>query len=127
MEGYKAEIIESTRNLTVRERIAIKDTTNCKALDQVTFENGSVDIDYDYHVKLKIHNPLSDNPDYEKLVIVDKSGERYITGSKSLEEAMMGIVDEMVDAGEGDNIRLHVYRMESRNYEGKQFLTCSII
>ena len=96
MEGYKAEIIESTRNLTVRERIAIKDTTNCKALDQVTFENGSVDIDYDYHVKLKIHNPLSDNPDYEKLVIVDKSGERYITGSKSLEEAMMGIVDEMV-------------------------------
>ena len=129
MEGYKVTIVSSTRTLTAREKIMIKDTTPCIPLDSATSdaEGGSVDINYDFHAVLAVHNPRATRPDYEKLVIVDKSGERYITGSPSLREALDNIVEEMVDAGEGDNIAIRVYRMDSNNFAGKQFLTCSLI
>nr|DAV56661.1 MAG TPA: hypothetical protein [Caudoviricetes sp.] len=39
---------------------------------------------------------------------------------------MTEIVDEMSAAGETD-YELEVYRMDSKNYKGKQFITCSIV
>ena len=60
-------------------------------------------------------------------MVVDKNGDKYVTGSQSFTTALVDIVDEMVEAGEGDNIQLQCYRKDSKNYKGKQFITVSLI
>ncbi len=127
MEGYKVEIAHSTKELTVREKIRIKDLSNAVQLDDVTQQEGNIVIDFDYYVILNVHNEFSkDDKDYNKYVIVDKGGNKFVTGSESFMTSLEGIVDEMVDAGETD-FEIEVYRKDSKNYTGKQFLTCTIV
>lgn len=127
MEGYKVEIAHSTKDLTVREKIRIKDLDNVIQLDDATQQEGNIVIDFDYYVILKVHNEFSkDDKDYNKYVIVDKGGNKFVTGSESFMTSLEGIVDEMVDAGETD-FEIEVYRKDSKNYTGKQFLTCTIV
>ena len=40
--------------------------------------------------------------------------------------ALTDILDELADAGETD-CTIEVYRKESKNYKGKDFITCSIV
>ena len=127
MEGYSVKIRETSKELSAKERIAIKDTSNAISLDEVTATEGSIVIQYDFHVILDVHNEKSDNKDYTKIVVMDKGGTKYVTGSESFRTALTDIVDEMVDAGEGDNITIQVYRKDSKNYKGKQFITASIV
>ena len=127
MEGYSVKIRETSKELSAKERIAIKDTSNAISIDEVTATEGSIVIQYDFHVILDIHNEKSDNKDYTKIVVMDKGGTKYVTGSESFRTALTDIVDEMVDAGEGDNITIEVYRKDSKNYKGKQFITASIV
>lgn len=127
MEGYYVKIRESSKELSAKERVAIKDTSNAISIDEVTTENGKMIIEYSYHVILDIHNEKSDNNDYVKTIIVDKEGNKFVTGSESFRTALVEIVEEMTDAGEGDNITIECYRKESKNYKGKSFITCSII
>lgn len=125
MEGYKVNIISCTRDLTAKERIMLKDTTNTVSLDEAT-ASGSVVIPYAYHAILDIHNEKSENLDYRKIVVVDQDGQKYTTGSESFISALDDIVSEMFEAGEKD-FDIEVYRKDSKNYKGKQFITCSII
>ena len=129
MNGYKATIKECSKELTVTERIMLKDTSNAKSLDVITqeasFNNEKVIINVDYYATLDIHNEKSDNKDYINFIVVDKDGEKYVTGSQSFISSFTDIVDEMLDAGETD-ITIEVYRKESKNYKGKDFITCSI-
>lgn len=127
MEGYSVKIRETSKELSAKERIAIKDTSNAISIDEVTATEGSIVIQYDFHVILDVHNEKSDNKDYTKIVVMDKGGTKYVTGSESFRTALSDIVDEMVDAGEGDNITIQVYRKDSKNYKGKQFITASIV
>lgn len=127
MEGYSVKIRETSKELSAKERVAIKDTSNAISIDEVTNENGKMIIEYSYHVILDIHNEKSDNKDYVKTVIVDKEGNKFVTGSESFRTALVEIVEEMVEAGEGDNITIECYRKESKNYKGKSFITCSIV
>lgn len=125
MTGYSVKVIECTKDLTAKERVKIKDTTNAIRLDEAT-KSGSIVIAYDYHAVLAIHNEKLDDPDYQQYIVVDKAGNKYVTGSESFFTAMTEIVDEMSAAGETD-YELEVYRMDSKNYKGKQFITCSIV
>lgn len=127
MEGYSVKIRETSKELSAKERIAIKDTSNAISIDEVTATEGSIVIQYDFHVILDVHNEKSDNKDYTKIVVMDKGGTKYVTGSESFRTALSDIVEEMVDAGEGDNITIQVYRKDSKNYKGKQFITASIV
>lgn len=127
MEGFVAKIRESSKELTAKERVAIKDTTNAISIDEVTAAEGKLIIDYSFHVIIDIHNEHSDNKDYVKCVVVDKAGTKYVTGSESFRNALVEIVNEMTEAGEGDNIQIECYRKESKNYKGKSFITCSLI
>ena len=127
MKAYEVAIKESSKELTAKEKIRIKDLSNSTNLDALTQEQDSVIIDYDYHVILAIHNEKSkDRPDYENVVVVDKAGNKFNTGSNSFITALEEIIDEMVDAGE-ENIQIEVYRKPSKNYKGKDFITCSVI
>lgn len=125
MTGYSVKVVECTKDLTAKERIKIKDTSNAIKLDNAT-QDGPIVIAYSYHAILEIHNEKLDDPDYQQYVVVDTAGNKYVTGSDSFFTAMTEIVDEMSAAGETD-FELEVYRMDSKNYKGKQFITCSIV
>lgn len=123
MTGYKIEIKEVSAQLTAKQRIALKDTTNAIKLDLET-QKAPVIINPDFYAVLAIHNEKSDNPDYENYIVVDKSGDKYVTGSQSFWNSFMEIAEEM--AGEDEEWSVKVYRVESKNYKGKEFITCSI-
>ena len=127
MKAYEVQVKETSKELTPKERIKIKDLSNAINLDTLTQNEKSVVIDYDYHVILSIHNEKSkERPDYENVVVVDKAGNKFNTGSTSFITALEEIIDEMADAGE-ENIQIEVYRKPSKNYKGKDFITCSVI
>lgn len=126
-EDYSVSIKESSKQLTPKEKIKLKDLSNSVNLDALTQEEGKVVIDVAFYVILSIHNAKSlERPDYENIVVVDKDGNKYNTGSGSFIAALMDILDELADAGETD-CQIEVYRKESKNYKGKEFITCSIV
>ena len=124
MTGYSVEIKESSRELSAKERIILKNTSNAIKLDTACEEDAIIIEPVDFAV-LSIHNEKSDNVDYENYVIIDKSGDKYVTGSQSFWSSFMGIYDEMDDDEEPWSIK--AYKLDSKNYKGKKFLTCSII
>lgn len=127
MKGYEVNIVSSTRELSPKEKIKLKDLSNSINLDNATQAEGKVVIDYDYHVILEIHNEKSkDRKDYQNVVVVDKDGTKYNTGSESFLTTLEDITGEMLSAGE-ENFSIEVYRKDSKNYKGKQFITCSVL
>ena len=130
MEGYKATIRECSKDLTAKEKIQLKDTSNAESLDTLTtdakFDNTKVLLDVDFYALLDVHNEHSDNKDYINFIVVDKNGNKYVTGSQSFITSFIDIYTEMKEAGE-DDIVIEVYRKESKNYKGKDFITCSIV
>ena len=126
MEGYKATIERASKELTVKEKIMLKDTSDAIKLDDVVKEEAIV-VSPDYYAIVAIHNEKSDTKDYKKIVIVDKlTGEKYTTGSMPFITTFEDIVAEMEEAGEAE-FSIKIYPKESKNYKGKYFITCSII
>ena len=126
-KAYEANIKVTSKELTAREKIKLKDLSNSQNLDALTQEMGKVIINVDYYVILAIHNEKSkERPDYDNIVVVDKDGNKYNTGSTSFITALQDILDELADAGE-THCTIEVYRKESKNYKGKDFITCSIV
>ena len=127
MKGYEVNIVSSTKELSPKEKIKLKDLSNSINLDNATQAEGKVVINYDYHVILEIHNEKSkDRKDYQNVVVVDKDGTKYNTGSESFLTTLEDITSEMLSAGEED-FSIEVYRKDSKNYKGKQFITCSVL
>lgn len=123
MNGYSVSIKESSRELTAKQRIALKDTTVAVKLDEAT-QVEPVIINVDMYAILAIHNEKSENPDYDNYIVVDKNGTKYVTGSASFWSSFMDIFTEM--EGDDEEWALKVYRVPSKNYKGKDFITCSI-
>lgn len=124
MKEYEAKVVHCTKELTAKERIAIKDTSNATKLDAVVEVGEKFNIDVDYVATIDVHNPLAENQDYTLFVIVDKGGNKYATGSESLMSSYLNIASEMEN--ESEPWTIDVYKVESKNYKGRYFLTCSI-
>ena len=125
MEGYTAKVKYASKELTAKERIAIKDSSSVIKLDDAVKED-SVVITVDYYAIISIHNDKSDTKDYDKIVLVDKvTGKRYTTGSRPFINTFENIFEEM--EGEVEEWSIMVFAKESQNYKGKYFLTCSIV
>lgn len=122
--NYSVTIAEVSKELSAKERIAIKDTTASIKLDEALKEAGEILINPSYYAVLDIHNEKSDNIDYQNYIIVDKDGQSYTTGSKSFWSAFMNIASEM--AGEDEEWAIIAYKRPSKNYSGKDFITCKI-
>ena len=125
--GYSVVISEVSQELTAKERVMLKDTTNAIKLDELTQKSGEpVTITPAIYAVLDIHNEQSDqNKDYKNFIIVDKSGKKFVTSSESFWNSFKDIADEM--AGESESWSIEVYRVPSRNFKGKEFLNCSIV
>jgi len=121
--AYSASVKESSRELTAKERIMLKDTTSAVKLDQAT-QVEDIHISVDSYAILNIHNDKATPTDYENYIILDKNGTKYVTGSQSFWNAFMDIFTEMENESEEWSIR--VYRHPSKNYSGKDFITCAI-
>lgn len=124
MNGYEVKIVNCNKELTARERIKLKDTTNAVALDEAT-EGSSLVISPSIWAELEIHNERNKdgNVDYKKYVIIDEDGTKYVTGSESFWTSFLEIAAEM---GE-EAFDVEVYKVDSKNYKGKQFISCSIV
>ena len=127
MTNYTTSITESSKELSTREKIKLKDLTSAIAIDKVVDPEKPLVIAPDFYAYLSIHNEkLPENEqDYTTLVIVDKSGTKYYTGSTSAITSFVDIFDEMNDTG--DPFEIEFYKKESKNYSGKHFITCSLV
>ena len=92
---YSVKIREASRELTAREKIRYKDTSTALAIDDATNDGALVIVNPVAYVMLDIHNEKADNPDYSKIIVVDDSGNSYITGSDSLVRSFLNIFNEM--------------------------------
>lgn len=121
---FTVEIKETSKEFTKRERVKMKDPGNALKIDELTTD-GNLVIKPEAYCILSIHNPKSsDRPDYENIVILDASGAKYITGSVSFMRAFLEIWEEM--DGETD-WEIECYKRDSKNYKGKQFISCSVL
>lgn len=128
---FKVDIIDSSKDLTPRERVALKDTGLCQRLDEIVPDPGEGDfrIVPVAFVTLQIHNDRAKdgNTEYKQLVLIASDGERYLTGSESFESSFRDIWDEMGGNPENDPWILSIYKKTSKNRAGKYFLSCSLV
>lgn len=124
-ESYVANIVETSKELSARERLRMKDFTNAQQLDSViTGENETLVIAPAAYAVIEVHNEKSkDNKDYRKIVIVDAADNKFVTGSESFIRNFKEIYDEM----DGEPFEIEVYKKSSKNYSGKAFITCSVL
>jgi hypothetical protein len=122
---YKAVVEDASWAMTAREKLSYTDLTDAIQLDEAT-RSGDVIIDVDKWAVINVHNEKSDTVDYMKYVIIDKDEQVYVTGSESFWKSFVQIYEVMSDEGE-TTYSIKVYRRESKNYKGKDFITCRII
>lgn len=129
MSDYSVEIKKSSRPLTAREEISFKDISNALALDtELADNNDRVIINPAAYIILSVHNEHSKNDkDYSKYLIIDNAGNKYVTGSESFFTSFINIFDTMNEKAPGEEYSIEVYKKPSKNYQGKHFLTCSIL
>lgn len=125
MAEYKATVKESSWEMSAREKLRYTDFTDVLQLDEAT-QAGDLIIDVDKWAVVMVHNEKSDTVDYVKYVIIDKEGQVYVTGSESFWRSFTAIYEVMSEEEE-TVYSIKVYRRESKNYKGKDFLTCRII
>lgn len=121
--NYKVTIIDSTRELTKREQVKYKELADAKSLDELSQEIENPIIKVKDIIRVEIHNESSENKDYGVCVIVDKDDKIYTTSSSSFIEKAVDIYNEL----EGDDVDLKIIRKESKNFKGKQFITCTLV
>lgn len=128
MEGYSVTIRETSKQLSAKERIKVKDTTQAISLDDVT-QQGDFILYPDAYVILDVHNEKAkegNSKDYVKYIVIDKAGIAYTTGSESFFTSLKSIMEEMEAEAPDEEYSVTVYRRESKNYKGKTFITCGI-
>ena len=125
MAEYKATVKESSWEMSAREKLRYTDFTDVVKLDEAT-QSADIIIDVDKWAVINVHNEKSDTVDYVKYVIIDKDDQVYVTGSESFWNSFTQIYEVMSEEGE-TTYSIKVYRRESKNYKGKDFLTCRII
>lgn len=125
--GYTVNILESSKELSLRERVMFKDTSDAISIDaNINGEDDNVIITPTGWVLLGIHNEKGQNPDYDVLVLYEEGDAgvvKYTTGSPSFIQNFFDIAGEMGD----EEYTIKCYKRPSKNYSGKMFLTCSIV
>lgn len=124
MSEFKVEVIKSSRELTAREKIQLKDTAACISLDRLSREQPDAVIGVEGYAVLAIHNERAKgDTDYEQLVVLSTDGNKYITGSNAFRTSFLDIWEEMANDPEPWGIR--VIRKQSNNFAG-EFLKAAL-
>lgn len=127
--NYTATITESSREFSAKERVMFKDLGNAESMidyARAAIEQGAkATIDVADYAVISIHNEATDDVDYTNYLLIDKNGNKYYTGSESFWNSFKNIYNEMKDSDEEWGIELNL--LPSKNYKGKEILTCSLI
>lgn len=117
---YTANIIFTTAtNLTVKDKIQIKNFSAAAILNDSFADNEMFDIKVDRISLVDVHNEKAkDDKDYTVCVI--ESGEKtYRTSSQSFIEAIQDIDRELLDSGESiSDYTLRCFKIKSKNNTG---------
>lgn len=126
---YSVTIKEASRDLTAKEKIAMRDFGNAIALDAELDTNASILIAPADYVVLEVHNEKAKgaNKDYIKYLIIDAAGNKYVTGSESFFSKFIEIYETMKQDAPGEDYQIEVYKRPSKNYAGKSFISCSLV
>lgn len=102
--NYKAKVIESSRELSVHEKIQFKDFTGAFKITNLidSMDSGKYVLEgLDSYVVISVHNESSKNPDYHVYLFISQSGDKYMTSSESAWRSFKEIEEELLEAGEG--------------------------
>ena len=127
-KNYKVTVTASTKELTAREKIALKNFGSY-AIPLVQFldENGEkATIPVVDYITLHIENSKSENPEYDVYLIVSDNA-TYYTSSNRLHYSIVNIIEELKDANDTEPWSIAVAKKESKNYKGKKFITCTLV
>ena len=127
---YNTQIISSSRELTAKERITLKDFNDCTGLDTVVTNDNGVIIDPNVIVEVQVHNERAkDDKDYTTIIILDNDGTKYSTSSNSLRDSIADIMEELKNLSDEDkaDLKIKVFKKPSKNYQGKYFLIATVI
>lgn len=123
---YSATIIEASRELTTQEKIKMKDTRDALSLEAIS-RDGAVTVNIAGYAVLAIHNEKSDDKDYEQYLLIGANGEKYVTGSSAFFNSFCDIWDDLQDEEmPADGWGIKVYQLPSKNFAGRNFVTCSL-
>lgn len=118
---YKVDIIESSKELKAKDRINLRSNQGMLLLSDPSIET----IYPDWYAILHITNDKSKDNEYDNIVICDKEGTMYYTGSSSFMQEFPEIFREMVTEEEEWGIKIN--QVESKQYKGKYFLRCTVV
>lgn len=129
-DNYVATIRESSRELTAKERVMFKDFSNAVSLVDFVKEQREAGekaiIDVKDYVVIDVHNPKAqDNTDYTVYLIIDAQGNKYYTSSTAFWSAFNNIATEM--QGSDEQWGIEAVLIPSKNYKGKEILTCALV
>ena len=122
--NYRVTIKETSRELSPLERVKFKDTTDCVKLDAELDNVEAILVKVTAFVVLEVENDKAENKAYKNFVLVDENGTRYLTSSQTFFNTFLNIYDEL--RGCEEDWQLKIFKVPSKNYTGKKFITCSI-
>ena len=123
---YKSTVTDSFKTLSVKEKLGVKDLRDAISLNAETTENPVFMTPVNW-VSLHIVNDQAEEPEYDRYVFVDASGDKYFTGSQGLFETVCEIMQEMSENAPEEEYQVKIYQLPSRKRSGKNYLTASIV
>ena len=116
------------------ERLRYTNFANMVQLDDIISDDGvKTALDITGYVECHVHNDKSDTQEYDKLVLIAKDGELYLTGSDSFKrgfiEIFEALTDDFVEDGIAPQDRVYpilAFKAPSKNIKGKTFLCCAV-
>ena len=122
--NYSAKVTDSSRELTGKEKVMLKDTSNAISLNEAV-KDGALIINPLLWAEVSVHNETADNVDYDVFIVVDKDGTKYKTSSTSFVSTFKDILEDM--DGTDEEYSIKVYTKPSKNSAYQGFITCSVI
>lgn len=122
--NYSAKVTDSSRELTGKEKVMLKDTSDAISLNEAV-KDGALIINPLLWAEVSVHNETADNVDYDVFIVVDKDGTKYKTSSTSFVSTFKDILEDM--DGTDEEYSIKVYTKPSKNSAYQGFITCSVI
>lgn len=121
---FEVVIKETSKDLSVKERVAIKQIDSFTGLGDLDPETAPL-IDVDYFAVLAVHNDEAETKDYDLYIVADKDGTIYKTSSTAFWSNFKSMMDELY--GTDEEYKIKVLFKESKNYKGKSYVTCTLV
>ncbi len=123
---YKTEVLTSSKELTIREKIKLCEVGDTVSLDTVVPKDGSFDIDVEMFAVIHVENDKSQSKEYDICVIEAKDGTKYKTGSDSFINSLSELYDILEASDEIKNgFVIRAYKKQSKNFSG-DFIACTL-